>query len=122
MLFFNSVSVSVFDVFVVFRCLDVCPRVRYLVLSRDIHGLVEPVFPLYGTDMVAYVITHGVDHIFRFVVRVVFIGIARWRSFGPVSYTHLVVESVDTLVSGTSGRTAVQVRVLFWVQGGLIVI
>ena len=27
-----------------------------------------------------------------------------------------VVESVDTLVSGTSGRSAVQVRVLSWVQ------
>jgi hypothetical protein len=27
-----------------------------------------------------------------------------------------MVELVDTLVSGTSGRKAVQVRVLFWVQ------
>ena len=31
-----------------------------------------------------------------------------------------MVELVDTLVSGTSGRTAVQVRVLFWVHNGLI--
>ena len=77
MLFFNSVSVSVFDVFVVFRCLDVCPGVRYLVLSRDIHGLVEPVFPLYGTDMVANVIAHGVDNFFCAIRRIVFIGIAR---------------------------------------------
>ena len=95
MLFFNSVSVSVFDVFVVFRCLDVCPGVRYLVLSRDIHGLVEPVFPLYGTDMVANVIAHGVDHIFRFVVRVVFIGIARWRSFGRTGACCLLVVRAD---------------------------
>jgi hypothetical protein len=30
-----------------------------------------------------------------------------------------MVELVDTLVSGTSGRKAVQVRVLFWVQRNL---
>ena len=111
MLFFNSVSVSVFDVFVVFRCLDVCPRVRYLVLSRDIHGLVEPVFPLYGTDMVAYVITHGVDHIFRFVVRVVFIGIARWRSFGRTgAYCLLAVRADGGRLGGFAAQDAAPVQ------------
>ena len=44
------------------------------------------------------------------------------RFFLPVlRYYAQMVELVDTLVSGTSGRTAVQVRVLFWVQGGLII-
>ena len=51
--------------------------------------------------MVAYVITHGVDHIFRFVVRVVFIGIARWRSFGRTgAYCLLAVRADGGIIDG----------------------
>ena len=47
-----------------------------------------------------------------------------FRFFSLKSYDLLIaqmVELVDTLVSGTSGRKAVGVRVPFWVQQGKLV-